>query len=64
MHFDKKDIEIYLQGVWAAIDAEKYQFAPRHKNRELLTDYVIFRRDRTRYYKKFDTDGFFHCRTK
>ena len=41
MHFDKKDIEIYLQGVWAAIDAEKYQFAPRHKNRELLTDYVI-----------------------
>ena len=63
MHFDKKDIEIYLQGVWAAIDAEKYQFAPRHKNRELLTDYVI-RRDRTRYYKKFDTDGFFHCRTK
>ncbi len=27
MHFDKKDIEIYLQGVWAAIDAEKYQFA-------------------------------------
>ena len=23
MHFDKKDIEIYLQGVWAAIDAEK-----------------------------------------
>lgn len=41
MHFDKKDIEIYLQGVWAAIDDGKYQIAPRPKNRKLLTDYVI-----------------------
>ena len=41
MHFDKKDIEIYLQGVWAAIDDGKYQIALRPKNRKLLTDYVI-----------------------
>lgn len=41
MHFEKKDIEVYLQGVWNAIDAGKYQIAPRLKNRELLTDYVI-----------------------
>lgn len=41
MHFDKKDIETYLQGVRKAIDAGKYQIAPRAKNRELLTDYVI-----------------------
>ena len=26
MHFDKKDIELYLHGVWDAIDAGKYQF--------------------------------------
>lgn len=31
MHFDKKDIEIYLQGVRNAIDAGKYQIAPRPK---------------------------------
>ena len=41
MQFEKKDIEIYLKGVWAAIDAGKYQIAPRSKNRELLTDYII-----------------------
>ena len=41
MHFEKTDIEEYLQGVWSAIDAEKYQIAPRPKNRELLTNYVI-----------------------
>lgn len=41
MHFEKKDIEEYLWGVWTAIDAGKYQIAPRPKNRELLTDYVI-----------------------
>lgn len=41
MHFDKKDIEEYLQGVWDAIDAGKYQMASRTKNRQLLTDYVI-----------------------
>ena len=45
MHFDKKDIEIYLQGVWDAIDAGKYQIAPRPKNRELLTDYIISERE-------------------
>lgn len=31
MHYEKKDIEEYLQGVWEAIDAGKYQIAPRHK---------------------------------
>ena len=41
MHFEKNDIEEYLQGVWSAIDAGKYQIAPRPKNRELLTEYVI-----------------------
>ena len=41
MHFDKNDIERYLQDVWDAIDAGKYQIAPRPKNRELLTDYII-----------------------
>lgn len=41
MHFEKKDIEEYLQGVWNAIDAGKYQIASRPKNRELLIDYVI-----------------------
>ena len=45
MHFEKKDIEIYLQGVWDAIDAGKYQIAPRPKNRELLTDYIISERE-------------------
>lgn len=35
MHFEKTDIEEYLQGVWSAIDAEKYQIAPRPKNREI-----------------------------
>ena len=45
MHFDKKDIEIYLQGVWDAIDAGKYQTALRPKNRELLTDYIISERE-------------------
>ena len=45
MHFDKKDIEIYLQGVWDAIDVGKYQIAPRPKNRELLTDYIISERE-------------------
>lgn len=29
MHFDKIDIEKYLQDVWPAIDAGKYQIAPR-----------------------------------
>ena len=38
MHFQKSDIEEYLQGVWDAIEAGKYQIAPRPKNRELLTD--------------------------
>ena len=41
MHFDKNDIERYLQDVWDAIDTGKYQIAPRPKNRELLTDYII-----------------------
>ena len=41
MHFQKSDIEEYLQGVWNAIEAGKYQIAPRPKNRELLTDYII-----------------------
>lgn len=41
MHFEKKDIELYLQGVRNAIDAGRYQIAPRPKNRELLTDFVI-----------------------
>lgn len=41
MHFQQKDIEIYLQGVWAAIEVGKYQIAPRPKNREFLTEYVI-----------------------
>ena len=41
MHFDRMDIVEYLQGVWAAIDAGNYQIAPRPKNRELLSDYVI-----------------------
>ena len=41
MHFEKKDIELYLQGVRNAIDAGLYQIASRHKNRELLTDFVI-----------------------
>ena len=45
MHFDKKDIELYLHGVWDAIDAGKYQIAPRPKNRELLTDYLISEMD-------------------
>lgn len=45
MHFEKTDIEEYLQGVWTAIDAGKYQIAPRPKNRELLTDYVISERE-------------------
>ena len=41
MHFEKKDIELYLQGVRNAIDAGLYQIASRPKNRELLTDFVI-----------------------
>ena len=41
MHFQKSDIEEYLQGVREAIEAGKYQIAPRPKNRELLTDYII-----------------------
>ena len=41
MHFEKKDIELYLQGVRDAIDAGLYQIASRPKNRELLTDFVI-----------------------
>ena len=41
MHFQKSDIEKYLQGVWDAIEAGKYQIAPRPKNRKLLTDYII-----------------------
>ena len=45
MHFDKNDIERYLQDVWDAIDAGKYQIAPRPKNRELLTDYIISERE-------------------
>ena len=45
MHFDKKDIEEYLLGVWDAIDAGHYQIAPRPKNRELLTNYVISERE-------------------
>ena len=45
MHLKKKDIELYLQDVWNAIDAGKYQIAPRRKNRELITDYVISETD-------------------
>ena len=41
MHFEKPDIEEYLQGVWSAIDVGKYQIASRPKNRELLTNYLI-----------------------
>ena len=41
MYFQQKDIEIYLQEVWGAIEAGKYQIAPRPKNRELLTEYII-----------------------
>lgn len=41
MHFQQKDIELYLQGVWDAIEAGKYQIAPRPKNRKLLTEYLI-----------------------
>ena len=44
MHFQKSDIEKYLQGVWDAIEAGKYQISPRPKNRELLTDYIISER--------------------
>ncbi len=52
MHFDEKDIEIYLQGVWKAIDAGKYQIAPRSKNRELLTDYIISEEEELNIIKK------------
>lgn len=45
MHFEKADIEEYLQGVRIAIDAGRYQIAPRPKNRELLSDYVISEND-------------------
>ncbi len=45
MHFKKKDIEIYLQGVRDAIDAGKYQIASRPKNRELFLNYIISEAD-------------------
>lgn len=45
MYFEKADIEEYLQGVRIAIDAGRYQIAPRPKNRELLSDYVISEND-------------------
>ena len=45
MHFQKSDIEKYLQGVWDAIEAGKYQISPRPKNRELLSDYIISERE-------------------
>ena len=45
MHFQKSDIEKYLQGVRDAIEAGKYQISPRPKNRELLTDYIISERE-------------------
>ena len=46
MHLKKKDIELYLQDVWNAIDAGKYQIAPRavandHKGREYETLYIF-----------------------
>lgn len=45
MHFQKSDIEKYLQGVRNAVEAGKYQISPRPKNRELLTDYIISERE-------------------
>lgn len=45
MHFEKKDIELYLQGVRNAIDAGRYQIAPRPKNQDLFTDFVISETD-------------------
>ena len=58
MHFDKKDIELYLHGVWDAIDAGKYQIAPRPKNRELLTDYLISEMDAIEIIKRLTPMAF------
>lgn len=45
MNFTKQDIENYLAGVRKAIYKGRYQIAPRPKNRELITDYLISERD-------------------
>lgn len=45
MNISKSDVEKYLSGVFAAINAGRYQISPRKKNQDIYMEYVFTEED-------------------
>lgn len=45
MSVTKSDVEKYLSDVFAAVNAGRYQIAPRTKNQDMYIDYVFTEED-------------------
>ena len=45
MNVTKSDVEAYLHGVFAAVNAGRYQISPRLKNQSIYIDYIFTEAD-------------------